>query len=60
MQTLQVSGARDVSGSADCTILLTVLTTGSTIVVSPAIPRIVATLEKKVARLLRRRRRGER
>jgi glucuronide carrier protein len=49
MQTLQVYYARDVLGNANYTILLTVLTTGSMIVVSPAIPRIVGTVGKKRA-----------
>src|SRR5690349_12126822 len=41
MQTLQVYYARDVLGSANYTILLTVLTTGAMFVVSPAIPKVV-------------------
>ena len=49
MQTLQVYYARDVLGNADLTILLTVLTTGSMFVVSPFIPKIVATFGKKKA-----------
>lgn len=49
MQTLQIYYARDVLGNADLTILLTVLTTGSMFVVSPLIPRIVATTGKKRA-----------
>lgn len=49
MQTLQIYYARDVLGNADLTILLTVLTTGSMFVVSPVIPRIVATVGKKTA-----------
>lgn len=49
MQTLQVYYARDVLGNADLTILLTVLTTGSMFVVSPFIPKIVATVGKKKA-----------
>jgi len=49
MQTLQVYYARDVLGDADLTILLTVLTTGSMFVVSPFVPKIVATAGKKKA-----------
>jgi glucuronide carrier protein len=49
MQTLQIYYARDVLGNADLTILLTVLTTGSMFVVSPVLPRIVATVGKKRA-----------
>jgi glucuronide carrier protein len=49
MQTLQVYYARDVLGDADLTILLTVLTTGSMFLVSPLIPKIVATAGKKTA-----------
>jgi glucuronide carrier protein len=47
MQTLQVYYARDVLGNADLTILLTVLTTGSMFVVSPFVPKIVASVGKK-------------
>jgi glucuronide carrier protein len=49
MQTLQIYYARDVLGNADLTILLTVLTTGSMFVVSPLLPKIVATVGKKSA-----------
>jgi glucuronide carrier protein len=49
MQTLQIYYARDVLGSADLTILLTVLTTGSMFVVSPFIPKIVEAVGKKNA-----------
>ena len=52
MQTLQVYYARDVLGSADYTIVLTVLTTGAMFVVSPAIPKIVETFGKKRAYLV--------
>jgi glucuronide carrier protein len=47
MQTLQIYYARDVLGSADYTIVLTVLTTGLMLVVSPLIPRVVRTVGKK-------------
>jgi glucuronide carrier protein len=49
MQTLQIYYARNVLGSANYTILLTVLTTGAMFVVSPAIPKIVETAGKKRA-----------
>lgn len=49
LQTLQVYYARDVLGNADYTIILAILTTGALFVVSPLIPRIVATFGKKPA-----------
>ena len=48
-QTLQVYYARDVLGSADFQIVLTVLSIGGMFLVSPAIPRIVETFGKKRA-----------
>jgi glucuronide carrier protein len=48
-QTLQVYYARDVLGSADFQIVLTVLSIGGMFVVSPVIPRIVETFGKKRA-----------
>jgi len=47
MQTLQVYYARYVLGHADYTIVLTGLTTGLMLVVSPLIPRVVRTVGKK-------------
>ena len=47
MQTLQIYYARYVLGDADYTILLTGLTTGLMLVVSPLIPRVVRTAGKK-------------
>ena len=52
MQTLQIYYARDVLGSANYTILLTLLTTGAMFVVSPVIPKIVETVGKKRAYLV--------
>jgi len=52
MQTLQIYYARDVLGSANYTILLTMLTTGAMFVVSPVIPKIVETVGKKRAYLV--------
>ena len=52
MQTLQIYYARDVLGSANYAIVLTVLTTGAMFVVSPAIPKIVETAGKKRAYLV--------
>jgi glucuronide carrier protein len=49
LQTLQVYYARDVLGSADYQILLTVVSTGAMFLVSPAIPKIVETFGKKRA-----------
>jgi glucuronide carrier protein len=49
LQTLQVYYARDVLGSADYQIVLTVLSTGAMFLVSPAIPKIVETFGKKRA-----------
>ncbi len=49
LQTLQVYYARDVLGSADFQIVLTVLSIGGMFVVSPVIPRIVETFGKKRA-----------
>ena len=47
MQTLQIYYARYVLGNTDYTIVLTVLTTGLMLVVSPLIPRVVRTAGKK-------------
>jgi glucuronide carrier protein len=49
LQTLQVYYARDVLGSADYQIVLTVLSIGGMFVVSPAMPKIVETFGKKRA-----------
>jgi glucuronide carrier protein len=49
LQTLQVYYARDVLGSADYQILLTVVSTGAMFLVSPAIPKIVESFGKKRA-----------
>ena len=49
LQTLQVYYARDVLGNVDYTILLAALTTGAIFVVSPLMPRIVASVGKKPA-----------
>jgi glucuronide carrier protein len=49
LQTLQVYYARDVLGSADYQIVLTVVSTGAMFLVSPAIPKIVETFGKKRA-----------
>jgi glucuronide carrier protein len=49
LQTLQVYYARDVLGSADYQIVLTVVSTGAMFLVAPAIPKIVATFGKKRA-----------
>jgi glucuronide carrier protein len=49
LQTLQVYYARDVLGSADYQIVLTVVSTGAMFLVAPAIPKIVETFGKKRA-----------
>jgi glucuronide carrier protein len=49
LQTLQVYYARDVLGSADYQIVLTVLSIGGMFMVSPVIPRIVEAVGKKRA-----------
>jgi glucuronide carrier protein len=49
LQTLQVYYARDVLGSADYQIVLTVVSTGAMFLVSPAIPKIVESFGKKRA-----------
>jgi glucuronide carrier protein len=51
LQTLQVYYARDVLGSADYQIVLTVVSTGAMFLVSPAIPKIVEIFGKKRAYL---------
>lgn len=49
LQTMLVYYARDVLGSADYVVLLTILTTGAMFVVSPLVPRIVRTMGKRRA-----------